>query len=783
MSQPHNINYQQESDFKKIAELILRNYKLFISCLIVVLGLAFLINRYSIPVYEISSSLLIKEDSKQGGGMNDFLNSSLLGKNQNFQNELWVLQSAPVVQKTVQNLDLSVSYYLKDGFQYKEIYNDAPFRVLLSPNHAQPLNVRFHLTFLNGNNIQLKAEADEVSFYNYSSGLYVNQKTDWSFQREARIGKLIETPDISLIIEVDSTRKIPDKYKSSYNFILKDINALANGYKKSFKFEVVDKKATVIKISLRSESPDKGVDLVNGLMDVYSQQNLERKNHNASITIDYIEKQLGEISDSLNLTEDNLQRFRSSNQLLDVNQQASGISTQYIDLQNQRAELVTRKRYYDYVADYLEKNDDFSNMIVPASMGIQDQILNNLMSELITAQAQRSNLIENKQERNPLVKKLDIQIANTKKTISDNISAVRQTINISIDEMNKRIQRTEARISNLPKTQRQLGGFERKYRLNDAIYNYLLEKRAEAKITKASNLPDDIIIEPAAVVGQVSPDHKKNYLIAFVLGLGLPLGFLTLKKALNNKIESQDDVEKLTDVPIVGKILHNNKKTTNVLFEYPKSNTSESFRALRTNLDYYLKGGNKKIIMITSCLEGEGKSFNALNIAMSYAQLGRKTILLDLDLRKPSTFFNGKETEATDGISSYLINKVTLEELILKSPHEKLDFMRSGPIPPNPAELLASEETGKMIQKLKDYYDYIILDTPPLAQVTDGFLLIDYADLRVLVVRNNYAKKKVLSVIIKDLKMKEISNVCIVLNDNKIKGDQYGYGYGYYKKK
>ena len=449
----------------------------------------------------------------------------------------------------------------------------------------------------------------------------------------------------------------------------------------------------------------------------------------------------------------------------------------------ERAELMTRKRYYDYVSDYLEKNNDFSNMIVPSSIGIPDPILTSLMTELIAAQAQRSNLIANNQEKNPLVNKLNIKIDNIKNTIIDNISAVRQTTDISIDEMNKRVSKIEAKISNLPKTEQQLGGFERKFRLNDAIYNYLLEKRAEAKITQASNLPDDIIIEPASQVGAgpISPNPTKNYLIAFILGIGFPFSYLIMRKALNSKIETQEIIERMTNVPVLGKIIHNHKKTNNVVFEYPKSPISESYRVLRTNLDFSMKGGSHKVILVTSCITGEGKTFNALNIAMSYAQLGRKTILLDFDLRKQTPYFN-KQEESTPGLSSYLIKNATLQDIIMKSPDAKLDYITSGALPPNPAELLALDETKNMILELKKQYDYIIIDTPPLAQVTDGFLIMESSDLKVIVVRYNYSKKKVLSMVLKDLQYKNIENICIVLNDNRIKNDQYGYGYGYNKK-
>ena len=782
MSESQNINLQEENDFKKITELISRNYKLFIFGIIIALGLAYLINRFSIPVYKISASVLIKEDTKQSGGRdaNDYLNSSLLRINQNFQNELWVLQSSPVIEQTLKNLDLSVTYYRKKGFRYLDSYKNAPFHVVYQQNHVQPINVRFYITFMNKEYFEVRAESGKTSFYNFESDEIAYQKENLSFSKRGKIGELIETSDLAFSIENSNTKSDLENKPSIYGFEFSDIPSLVTRYKNDFKFLSADKLSTIVEISLKNESLNKGIDLINELMYVSSIQNLDRKNHLASITIDYIEKQLNEISDSLNQTEDNLQKFRSSNQLLNVTEQANGISTQYINLQNQLAELTARKNYYDYVSGYLSRNDNFSSMIIPASIGIQDQLLNNLMSELIAAQAQQSNLIKNNQEKNPLVQKLGIQIVDIKKTISENISAAVRTTSISIDEMNKRIRKTENEISRLPATQRQLGNIERKYRLNDAIYNYMLEKRAEAKITKASNLPDDIIIEPAQMsgFGPVAPNKRMNYMIAFILGLASPFGYLMIRSVLNNKVETQDDIERLTDVPLLGKILHNKYKTANVMFEYPKSNIAESFRALRTNLDFYVRGGQKKVIMVTSSMEGEGKSFIALNIAMSYAQLGRKTILLDFDMRKRKIIFEG-QTDATDGLSSYLINHANLKDIIIKSPHENLDYIPAGVLPPNPTELMDLENTEKLILQLKNDYDYIVMDTTPLAQVTDAYLLINLAEVKVMVARYNYSIKKVFFLVMKDLKQKNIDHVCIVLNDNRYNRDQYGYGYGY----
>jgi tyrosine-protein kinase Etk/Wzc len=786
MTQPKNINIQEQNDIDKILELFKRNKRFFIISLCLTIIAAFLINRYTIPVYKIAASILIQEDksNQSGSDINDYLNSNLFGRNINFQNELWVLKSTPVIEETVKNLDLMVNYFKKGRIQTYDAYGEVPFKISYLASHPQPINVRFTLTYLNQDSFRLSARAKNVSFYNFENERNIFSKSDWIFSQTCRIGELIETPDLSFIIDSlgNSGFKSNDEL-NDYEFEFKSIASLRNKIRRNLSFTIVEKASTVIEITMKSESTQKGIDVINELMRVYSERNLEQKNHIASITINYIEDQLAEISDSLILTEDKLQRFRSSNQLLNISDQATGIYSQYMDLRNQLEELNSRKRYYDYVSGLL-KADNFSNMMLPASIGISDEVLNRLITDLINAQARRSALIENNQERNPLVQQLGFQIEGLKKTISENITAYANTNSISIDEMNKRIKKVEAEINRLPATQRQLGTIERKYRLNDAIYNYLMEKHAEAKITKASNMPNDFVIEPANRVGMnpVTPNKSRNYLVALILGLGFPAGLLLVKDALNNKISNSDDLEKLTDEPLLGKISHNRYKTTNVMFEFPKSTIAESFRALRTNLDFYVRGGHKKIIMVTSCFEGEGKSFIALNLAMSYAQLGRRTILIDFDLRKTKTYF-AEKPESPEGLSSFMINKSEIQDIIIKSPHEKLDYIPSGILPPNPVELLALDKTEELFANLKNEYDIIVLDTTPLAQVTDAYLLVNHAEIKIIVTRQGSTLKSVFSLIMKDLHLKNIRNICIVLNDNRYQLDQYGYGYGYNNKK
>ncbi len=779
----HSVRIQDENEVRKVIDQVTGNYYIFIIGVLLATLLAFLYNYFTPPVYKISSAILIKENQQQQN-MGDFLNNSLFGTNKNLENELLVLKSSPVILQTIKNLDLPVNYYQRKGLITRELYKNAPFKVLYRRNHVQPIGVRFFISFADNKIFKIKAEGEKVKFYNFETNEADFEKEKWNFSKEGEVGKLIETPEMCFIIELDSLKKDILKEDRAFSFQFTSLPILTEIIKSKIEISLVSINATAINISYKSNSLTKGLDIVDGIADVYSNQNLEKKNHLASITINYIDKQLGEISDSLSQAEQKLQSFRSSNQVLNVTEQSSGISAQYRELENQRAELISRKRYYEYVSDYLSKNEDLTNIIVPSSLGIPDQLLNSLMGELIAAQTQKSNLVENNQEKNPLVKRLTIQIDNLKKTITENISYVVKTTDISIDELNKRISKIEAQISRIPKTERQLTGIERKFRLNDAIYNYLMEKRAEANITRASNLPDNEIIEPAKMEGTrpVTPNKTLNYLVAFFLGLFIPLGYLQVKSIINNKIETQEQIEKITDLPVLGKILHNSKRNSNIVFESPNSSIAESYRALRTNLEYYAKGLHKKVILVTSSIEGEGKSFNALNLAISYAQLNKRTILLDFDLRKPTAYFS-TNGHGTAGLSSYLINKSELDSIIINSEHEKFDYIATGSLPPNPVELIGLEKTESLINQLKELYDYIIIDTPPLAQVSDGYLLLGFADIKILVARYNYTIKSVFANIVKDLRQKNVENVCIVLNDNRVYRDQYGYGYGYSKTK
>ncbi|MCT4647289.1 MAG: polysaccharide biosynthesis tyrosine autokinase [Carboxylicivirga sp.] len=777
----HNNIMHEESDLRRLWDLVIKNYKVYIVSIGIAIVIAYVINITSVPIFRISASMLIKErtTTNQSMNMNNYINSNLFGINHNFQNELWVLKSTPVIEQAVRNLGLSIGYCRVSGYKQMDAYKSVPFKVLLFKGHVQPINEWFYLSMIDSSRFILRAESRRATIRVPDHPERTIQKEKWEFEKEAQFGELIENDDMSFMIELDSTKSYLLNPEVEYGFIFSEIASLTSGYKQQIQFNVVQRDATIVELELRSESITKGEDILNEVMAVYSNQNLETKNYIADITIAYIDAQVNEISDSLIETEQDLQSFRSSSQLIDVSSQTSELSGQYRELQNEKAELLTNKRYFDYLSDYFVNDDgDYSKLILPSSMGIQDQLLNDLTSELIGAHTQRSALIQNGQERNPMVHRLSQQIESLRRTISENVTAVNRTTDIALEEMNKRIRRIEGEISRLPRNELLLGGIERKYRLNDAIYNYLLEKRAEARISQASNLPDNQVIEPAKMdgTGPVFPYKRKNYIFAVILGFGLPFAFLLLRNILNNKIIPQDHISLLTNAPVMGKIMRNRRSSNNVIQDSPRSRQAEAFRAVRTNIEYYYKELDRKVILLTSSVEGEGKSFNALNLAMCYAHLNKKTLLLNMDLRKKSSFFSRNEKDLP-GMSNYLVGDIDLPSVINASDHPLLDYIVTGPLPPNPVELLAQIDFEKFFKELKETYECIVVDATPLGQVSDAYLYINQVDIVMMVARYNYTVKRVFSGIMEELEQKGVLNTCLLLNDNRSDYDQYGYGH------
>lgn len=769
---------EEDIDYRAFFVKNIDYWPLFVISIFIALASAYFFNKYTPAIYQVSTTILIEKDESSLSPQN-LIGFGSMDIKKNIENEIGILKSYSLNYRTIQKLDFQVSYFYTSGLITRELYQNAPIIVELDKNHPQLVQTIINIEIISNTQYKIRFEEESSWTYNFSSQEFLEEHLDIEYSQVHSFGEVVIQPLFKFKITL-----IPAYINqlNEYNdlmFSFNDIDYLVGHYS-TLNIAPINNKASIISLSIKGINIQKSVNFLNQLSQEYLDRGLEKKNEVAINTINFIGAELLGIADSLRITESNLQDFRSSNQIMDVEFQAQQVIENLGRLENEQAILLVKSKYYQNLKEYLLERNSVEDIVVPSSIGIEDPLLNVLVSELTQLFNSRSELLFSSTEKNPMVLSLDKQIRNTKDALIENINNIVNTSNIAINDINERINELSSRIDHLPNTQRKLFSIERKFKLNDAMYTYLLQKLSEAQIMMASNHPDNEIIDQARVSQSVKtyPMGKTNYVIAFIIGFIIPLIYIFGKDYLNDKIIDRKDVEKMTKLPIAGHILHNTKETELVVAKAPKSAITESFRSIRTNIKYLAEGKEKQIIMVTSAMARAGKSFVAMNLASIFAQYEKKTVLLGFDLRKPSIFQDFNLTNSL-GLSTYYINSYNIEEIIQKTMIDNLDIITAGPLPPNPAELIASIETKKLFEKLSKIYDYIIIDTPPIGLLTDAFLLMEHADVNLFIVRQDYTVKKVFESIIKDIEQKKLANFSILLNDVKPQKGSYGYGYGY----
>lgn len=519
-------------------------------------------------------------------------------------------------------------------------------------------------------------------------------------------------------------------------------------------------------------------------MEVYIRTGLEEKNQTAINTINFIDGQLSVVVDSLNQAESKMQTFKTRSKMMEVSEEGQFLFTKVTDLEKNRAAMEVELRYYEYLQNYLDSKNDFSTVIAPTFIGISEGPLALSLSELVELYKQRKTLMLTATPSNPAITVIDGKIQSSIDALRENISEAVKITNNNLKELDYRMQAIEADMVQLPSTERKLLNIQRNYKLNDQIYNFLLQKRADADIARASAVADNKILDIARYENSsmITPKVSRNRMIGLLLGLLLPVSILFLIEFFNPIIADPNDIKKQTQTPLVGTIGHNTRDSEIPVAANPQSAIAESFRGLRTNLQYFLREKDHKVISITSTISGEGKTFTSINLAAIFAQAGRKTLLVSLDLRKPKIHrvFN---MENRVGLSNYLIDKAEYKDIVTSTNIKNLFVTLAGPIPPNPAELIGTQRMEDFIRQAREDFDIIILDTPPLAIVTDAMLLARFAHANLFVVRASYSSMDVLKLVEELNEKDEIKHLGIVLNDIKFHaffaGKNYTYKYGY----
>ncbi|TCO09353.1 polysaccharide biosynthesis tyrosine autokinase [Natronoflexus pectinivorans] len=769
-------------DYKKILVDILRYWWLFIITLGLSLFTVFMMHRYAQPVYRASMTMLMEErgtDTPQRNMMEGF---GLSGAMRSTDNQIAILRSFETIREAIEELDFHVSYYKTGRVKSTELYGNVPFTVHFDSISPQIINTPIYLSIINENTFRLNIDTEQAATFHYGRNQVLGNTGSLSFSETFRFNEPIMTPFLSIIVENHNLNRPEER---GYYFQFNNPNILASSYQSRFSAPRPSENTSIVRLFVTGHNNTKNITFLNKLAEVFIRINLERKNQIATNTIQFIEQQLIIISDSLAEKGTELSQFRTTHQIQSVSAQANLLFSRLENLANQSTQIMLTRQYYEYLKDYFSADTIFNQTLAPASYPVDNVTISAQISKLTELNMERQALkyTLNRNTHNPYFVELEHRMEVARQTLLRGIENQVALINEELSRIDEKRELTTNELYQLPEKERQLFGIERQFDLNNEVYTFLLRKRSEAQIQKASNTPDHSVLESARATGMVSPTISSDRQRAILIGLVLPLIFIVIRQLLNNRIQTPDDVERITNLPIIGHIIHNPKELDNVVYNYPKSIITETFRRVRSRLEYLTGDKESPIIAVSSSMPGEGKTFCALNLASVFAISGKKTLLVGFDMRKPGLNRVLSFDDSYKGLSNYLIGKAKLKEVIQPGNPENLYILPSGTIPPNPAELIGSPRTEELFKKLREEFDIILLDTPPMGVVADGYLLARHADSVVFLTRQNITIREVFAHTVRQMNEEGIKNIGVLINDINIKkgilGYNYGYGYGY----
>lgn len=784
-------NNDSQSEAFNIKEFLAEalSYKYFyIASFFICFLIAFLVNRFSPTVYEVNSVIGPVQDRRSSMlGSNDlFSGLGALAESRNLENDINSLNSFSLVATTIKNLNLEVGYFAGKNTLFQkpaQVYLGKPYSVTIDKSHIQPINTRFRIDILDEQTYRLTASEDEASYYNYIDNAIVSNENRVRIDTICRFNETVTSHNYKFSIGFHKEYYNPKaESEMEYYFEFYHLDQLTKSYLKRLKVEPVSIRSSLISLFFHGENRRLTIDFLNNFVQSYLDENLAKKNKIAYNTVDFIDSQISEISDSLTLSESKLRDYRSANQVTDLSYQGQQALEQMRQIENERSMLQVQERYYNYILDYMEKNQDMAGLPTPSGANVSDPIMNSLVLEMLALNAERSTILSNNAEKNLFLSQIENKIRLQKQAIIENVKNNLNTLNLTQNELDYRESKLSGEISRLPRTELNMVSMQRQFNLTDQIYTFLLEKKAEAAIAMASNYPDYEILEPARDVTAsiIAPRTSLNWLIALFMAFMIPTIYIIVRNFFNEKMSSVRDVEHLIGQPVMNLIYTNYYKTEAVVKDYPGSSIAESFRNLRSSLFLKFRSEPQKVIMITSAQPQDGKSFVSSNLAASVASVGHKTILLDCDLRRPTLHEKLKIVNSV-GLSNYMVNNVSGKEIIKKTEIDNLWFIPAGPILPNSSELIEAGVLDSLIEELKKQFDYVIIDSTPAGLVADATLMIKYADYVLLVCRNEYTRKDVFNDVLNLFRTNNINDFDIVFNDLNLKKSRYGRYDNYYK--
>jgi len=759
-SMQQHITDEDSIDLKKIFNKLLDKWHWFILSIIICMLGAYLYTHYTAPTYEISAKLLVNDDQK-GGGLGKQAGAlmdlgGILGSNSSVDNEAEILKTRFLMEQVVRQLQLNIIYSRKTSWGNRELEN-SPFK----------LNIIRGVDTIPTTLVNIERLANGK----------LNVSTE-DFEKEVAWNQIFEINHIgSIQLLLNPGASMPN---GNYSATVTSIDERVSTLMKQLSVATTSKQATIIDLGFSYPLQAKGENVLRTLINKYTESNVSDKNSIADSTYKFIRERISIISTELGDVENNVRSFKSKNKLADMSEQSKLLVQNTGEFTTELAKTETQVSILNDLESYL-KDESKNKRVFPTSLLPSDMIFSGLMAQYNTLLIEREKELLSVTEESPFIRNIDNQIAGLRSGILANILSTKNSVVLTRNKLRNQVQQAESEIGGVPEVEMNYLKLARNQKIKEELYIFLMQKAEETAISKTSNIAMAKVIDPPkASFLPVSPKAAISYIAATIAGLLIPFILLFSVELLNTTVGTKDDITSLTRVPIIGEISHNVSADNLIVANQGRSAISEQFRALRTNLSFYLKNENGKVILLTSSMSGEGKSFTAINLGNILALAGKKVLLMELDLRKPG--LSGKLGITNKiGFSNYIINeKLTTSDLINPLAIDNMFIVSSGPLPPNPAETLMSNRTMELIEALRLEFDYIIMDAPPVGVITDAQLISHLADATLYIVRQKFTQKNQLAIAEDLYANNKMKNLGIVVNDIVSKTYGYGYGYGTY---
>ncbi len=768
-------NIIDTGDVKRVWQLFAHYWYIYLIALLLSGGLGYLYIQKVTPVYK--SKVTVQLDANEGNQIQQQVVGGLQGRGyyssyisakKEMKNQKRLIKSHDLIKETLNRLDFRISYFLMGRLRTTPQYRTAPFEVQLHPEKGSSYKGPYQVHLIDQQQFRLIIDNEDNPYnkvHEFNQPIHTS-RFHFTIRKNHRLSSLAQRGEVKLS-EVE------------YKFKINSKGRLIRKYKRALDVKS-EEYSDIIDITCTDIIPERASDFLDTLSQVYFEQSIQRRKQVNQQTLDFIDQQLQKVGERLNEVERALQSYKSKNFMLNLDQAQQSYFSQLLNFEQQKVQLRMQGKLINYLERYIKKNEggfDFSPALLKAE---NFPYIKEYFNELRSLKQERERVLAKATQKSFKVQQLNQQIEDLKQQILNHLDNIKKSLPLNIEALNAQIKEYKKQIQKIPKAERKLIKIKRRLKVNEEIYLYLLEKKAENTIAKGSIVPNKTVVNQARNVGIVRPNQQRIMISALGVGFILALLGVFINELFFKKISSKEEVEEQSDIPVLGVIgrIPKSLEEYTITTQHPKTPIAESFRSVRTNLDYFGTELKQRTILVTSSFEKEGKSFCAANIAVMLSKAERKTLLIDLDLHRPALHkifppHNGKE-----GMTTYLVGKADQQAIFNTTDYENLDVIFAGPIPPNPSELLLSQKFRQFLQTARKQYDDVILDTPPTGPITDAVALMKHADITLYVIRAHQAGREYIQQANEIKEKHQPSNMAFILNG--VKGYRSSYKYYYY---